>query len=181
LRSCGCCGCEMVYSRLSLSFHVTFTFQSSVASNFDAKFSFKTRKTFRGEGFLHVGPLFKQRSFLYQCKQIPRCELVASVQNDESTKDEDSSSFHWTRIFIPDSMKIDNKYANVWLAGVPNLGVECSETKTSEFLEENVNIGSKEFSTKNLALTAAAPLLRPKRLAKIFPLKLSSSRFSRVF
>ncbi|KAK4527020.1 hypothetical protein GAYE_SCF31G4941 [Galdieria yellowstonensis] len=64
----------------------------------------------------------------------------------------------WEQVFEPVIMKIDRKYANVWLGGLPDLSVECSVTKVSELLGEKI-----------------------KRLAKNFPLKSSGSRISRVF
>jgi len=139
----------MAYSRLSLSFHLTSTLQSSVIYKFEAKLSCQTRNTFRGEGVLYVRPIFNPRSFLYQCKHIRRCGLVASVQHDKSTKDEGLASFHWKKIFVPDGMKIDRKYANVWLEDVPNLSVESSETKVSEYLGETFKVGDEELSTRD--------------------------------
>jgi len=78
-------------------------------------------------------------------------------------------------------MKIERKYANVWLENVPNLAVESSETKVSELLGERVKIGSEEFSIENTSLEVAASLLLPKKLGEDFPLKISGSRISRVF
>jgi len=107
----------------SLSFHLTC--QSSVVCKLEAKLNCKTRNTFRGARVLYVCSFFNQWSLLYQCKHIRRCGLVvASVQNDQSIKDDGLESFHWTKIFIPNSKKIDRKYANVWLEDVPNLSVE---------------------------------------------------------
>ncbi|KAK4527772.1 hypothetical protein GAYE_SCF43G5701 [Galdieria yellowstonensis] len=57
-------------------------------------------------------------------------------------------------------MKIDRKYANVWLEDSPDLSVECSVTKVSELLGEKI---------------------KTEELAKNFPLKSSGSRISRVF
>jgi len=108
-----------------LSFHLTCTCQSSVVCKFETNFRSQTRNTFRNEGILSVRRLFNQRSLLYQCKHIRRCELVAALQNDKSRKDDDSASFYWTKTSIPDSIKFDNKYANVCLEDVPNLSVEC--------------------------------------------------------
>jgi len=171
----------MVCSCLGLSFHVTYAFQSTVGWKFEAKFSCQTRNTFRGEGVLYVRPIFNPRSFLYQCKHIRRCGLVASVQHDESTKDDGLASFHWTKIFVPDGMKIDRKYANVWLEDVPNLSVESSETKVSEYLGETFKVGNEELSTRDASLKVASSLLLPKKFARSFPLKSSGSRISRVF
>ncbi|KAK4523732.1 hypothetical protein GAYE_SCF00G1628 [Galdieria yellowstonensis] len=171
----------MAYSRLSLSFHLTSTLQSSVVYKFEAKLSCQTRNTFRGEGVLYVRPIFNPRSFLYQCKHIRRCGLVASVQHDESTKDDGLASFHWTKIFVPDGMKIDKKYANVWLEDVPNLSVESSETKISEYLGENFKVGNEELSTRDASLNVTSSLLLPKKFARSFPLKSCGSRISRVF
>jgi len=81
----------------------------------------------------------------------------------------------------PVTMKIDRKYANVWLEDLPDLSVECSVTKVSELLGEKIKVGSEEFSARDSSLVDAASLLRPKRLAKNFPLKSSGSRISRVF
>jgi len=171
----------MVCSCLGLSFHVTYAFQSTVGWKFEAKFSCQTRNTFRGEGVLYVRPIFNPRSFLYQCKHIRRCGLVASVQHDESTKDDGLASFHWTKIFVPDGMKIDRKYANVWLEDVPNLSVESSETKVSEYLGETFKVGNEELSTRDASLKVASSTLLPKKFARNFPLKRSGSRISRVF
>jgi len=171
----------MAYSRLALSFHLTSTLQSSVVYKFEAKLSCQTRNTFRGEGVLYVRPIFNPRSFLYQRKHIRRCRLVASARNDESTKVDGLASFHWTKIFVPDGMKIDKKHGNVWLEDVPNLSVESSETKVSKYLGERVKIGSEEFSTENTSLEAASSLLLPKKLGEDFSLKSSGSRISRVF
>ncbi|KAK4528675.1 hypothetical protein GAYE_SCF62G6620 [Galdieria yellowstonensis] len=87
----------------------------------------------------------------------------------------------WEQVFDPVTMKIDRKYANVWLEDLPDLSVECSVTKVSELLGEKIKVGSEEFSTRDSSLVDAASLLRPKRLAKNFPLKSSGSRISRVF
>ncbi|KAK4528319.1 hypothetical protein GAYE_SCF54G6258 [Galdieria yellowstonensis] len=171
----------MAYSRLALSFHLTSTLQSRVVYTFEAKLSCQTRNTFRGEGVLYVRPIFNPRSFLYQCKHIRRCGLVASVQHDESTKDDGLASFHWKKIFVPDGMKIDKKYANVWLEDVPNLSVESSETKVSEYLGETFKVGNEELSTRGASLKVASSLLLPKKFARSFPLKSSGSRISRVF
>ncbi|KAK4526498.1 hypothetical protein GAYE_SCF24G4414 [Galdieria yellowstonensis] len=171
----------MAYSRLALSFHSKCTCQSSVVCKFEVKLSCQTRNTFRGEGVLYVRPIFNPRSFLYQCKHIRRCGLVASVQHDESTKDDGLASFHWTKIFVPDGMKIDRKYANVWLEDVPNLSVESSETKISEYLGETFKVGNEELSTRDASLKVASSILLPKKFARSFPLKSSGSRISRVF
>jgi len=72
--------------------HLTCSFQSSVTCKFQAICSCQTRNTFRSAGFFYVCRLFNLRSFLYQCKQIRRCGLVASVQHDESTEDDGSAS-----------------------------------------------------------------------------------------
>ncbi|KAK4524639.1 hypothetical protein GAYE_SCF05G2540 [Galdieria yellowstonensis] len=87
----------------------------------------------------------------------------------------------WEHVFDPVTMKIDRKYANVWLEDLPDLSVECSVTKVSELLGEKIKVGSEEFSTRDSSLVDAASLLRPKRLAKNFPLNSSGSRISRVF
>ncbi|KAK4526502.1 hypothetical protein GAYE_SCF25G4418 [Galdieria yellowstonensis] len=87
----------------------------------------------------------------------------------------------WEQVFDPVTMKIDRKYANVWLEDLPDLSVECSVTKVSELLGEKIKVGSEEFSTRDSSLVDAASLLRPKRLANNFPLKSSGSRISRVF
>ncbi|KAK4526106.1 hypothetical protein GAYE_SCF19G4018 [Galdieria yellowstonensis] len=171
----------MVYSRLSLSFHLTSTLQSSVVYKFEAKLSCQTRNTFRGAGVLYVRPIFNPRSFLYQCKHIRRCGFVASVQNDKSPKDDGSASFHWTKIFVPDGMKIDRKYANVWLEDVPNLSIESSETKVSELLGETFKVENEELSTRDASLKVASSLLLPKKFGEDFPLESSGSKISRVF
>ncbi|KAK4526882.1 hypothetical protein GAYE_SCF29G4800 [Galdieria yellowstonensis] len=171
----------MAYSRLSLSFHLTSTLQSSVVYTFEATLSCQTRNTFRGEGVLYVRPIFNPRSFLYQCKHIRRCGLVASAQHDESTKDDGLASFQWTKIFVPDGMKIDRKYANVWLEDVPNLSVESSETKVSELLGETFKVGNEELSTRGASLKVASSLLLPKEFGEDFPLESSGSKISRVF
>jgi hypothetical protein len=90
-------------------------------------------------------------------------------------------SFHWTKIFIPNSKKIDRKYVNVWLEDVPILAIESSESKVSELVGERVKIGSEEFSTENTSLEAAALLLLPKRFGEDFPLESCGSKISRVF
>ncbi|KAK4526415.1 hypothetical protein GAYE_SCF24G4330 [Galdieria yellowstonensis] len=87
----------------------------------------------------------------------------------------------WEHVFDPVTMKIDRKYANVWLEDLPDLSVECSVTEVSELLGEKIKVGSEEFSTRDSSLVDAASLLRPKRLAKNFPLKSSGSRISRGF
>jgi len=87
----------------------------------------------------------------------------------------------WEHVFDPVTMKIDRKYASVWLEDLPDLSVECSVTKVSELLGEKIKVGSEEFSARDSSLVDAASLLRPKRLAKNFPLKSSGSRISRVF
>jgi len=140
-----------------------------------------TKSFRRCRGFICM-PIFNRRSFLYQCKHIQRCGLVASVQHDESKKEAGLGSFHWTKIFVPDSMKIDKKkYVDVWLEDVPNLSVESSETKVSELLGGRVKIGSEEFSTEITSLEVAASLLSPKKFGEDFPLKISGSRISRIF
>jgi len=87
----------------------------------------------------------------------------------------------WEHVFDPVTMKIDRKYASVWLEDLPDLSVECSVTKVSELLGEKIKVGSEEFSARDSSLVDAASLLRPMRLAKNFPLKSSGSRISRVF
>ncbi|KAK4522379.1 hypothetical protein GAYE_HPESCF16G0260 [Galdieria yellowstonensis] len=87
----------------------------------------------------------------------------------------------WEQVFDPVTMKIDRKYANVWLEDLPDLSVECSVTEVSELLGEKIKVGSEEFSTRDSSLVDVASLLRPKRLAKNFPLNSSGSRISRVF
>ncbi|KAK4528095.1 hypothetical protein GAYE_SCF48G6029 [Galdieria yellowstonensis] len=87
----------------------------------------------------------------------------------------------WEHVFDRVTMKIDRKYANVWLEDLPDLSLECSVTKVSELLGEKIKVGSEEFSARDSSLVDAASLLRPKRLAKNFPLKSSGSRISRVF
>jgi len=172
----------VVHSRLAVAFHLTCTLQSSIASKFEANFSCQTRRAFRSEGGLYVRRhLANPGSLLYQRKHVGRCERVATVQNDKNRKDEDSESFHWTEFFIPNSMKTDKKYTNVWLEEVPNLSVECSKTNISELLGERVKNGSEEFSIENTSLEVAASLLLPKKFGEDFPLKKSGSRFSRVF
>jgi len=78
-------------------------------------------------------------------------------------------------------MKIDRKYANVWLEDVPNLAVESSETKVSELLAERVKFGSEEYSTENTSPEVAASFLSPQKFGEDFPLKISGSRISRFF
>jgi len=77
-------------------------------------------------------------------------------------------------------MKIDRKYASVWLEDVPNLSVDSSEAKVSELLGERVKTGSEEFSTENTSLEAAS-LLLPKKSGDDFPLESCGSKISRVF
>ncbi|KAK4526218.1 hypothetical protein GAYE_SCF22MG4132 [Galdieria yellowstonensis] len=78
-------------------------------------------------------------------------------------------------------MKIDRKYANVWLEDVPNLSVESSEPKVSELLGETFKVGNEELSTRGASLNVASPLLLPKKFGEDFPLESSSSKISRVF
>ncbi|KAK4525072.1 hypothetical protein GAYE_SCF19G3915 [Galdieria yellowstonensis] len=86
----------------------------------------------------------------------------------------------WEHVFDRVTMKIDRKYANVWLEDLPDLAVECSVTKVSELLGKKIKVGSEEFSTRDSSLVDVASLLRPKRMAKNFPLKSSGSRISRL-
>ncbi|KAK4526786.1 hypothetical protein GAYE_SCF27MG4703 [Galdieria yellowstonensis] len=44
----------------------------------------------------------------------------------------------WEQVFDPVTLKIDRKYANVWLEDLPDLSVECSVTKVSELLGEKI-------------------------------------------
>jgi len=87
----------------------------------------------------------------------------------------------WEQVFDPVTMKIDEKFRNIWLEDLPRLDKECSETKVSDFLGEKLTVGSEEFSTENTSLEAASSLLLPKKFARSFPLKSSGNRISRVF
>ncbi|KAK4527848.1 hypothetical protein GAYE_SCF46G5781 [Galdieria yellowstonensis] len=100
-----------------------------------------------------------------------------------SSREERACYIHmkWEQVFDPVTMKIDRKYDNVWLEDLPDLSVECSVSKVSELLGEKIKVGSEEFSTRDSSLVDAASLLRPKRFAKNFPLKISGSRISGVF
>ncbi|KAK4528248.1 hypothetical protein GAYE_SCF78G7094 [Galdieria yellowstonensis] len=86
----------------------------------------------------------------------------------------------WEHVFDPVTMKIDRKYADVWLEDLPDLSVESSETKVSELFGKRVKIGSEEFSTENTSLEAAASILLPKKFGEGFLLKSCGSRISRV-
>ncbi|KAK4526702.1 hypothetical protein GAYE_SCF26G4618 [Galdieria yellowstonensis] len=87
----------------------------------------------------------------------------------------------WKDVFEPGTMKIGRKFAHIWLEDLPNLAVECSEIKVSEFLGEKFKIGSEEFSTGDVSLEDAAFLLTPKKFVEDFPLKKCGSGISRVF
>ncbi|KAK4526948.1 hypothetical protein GAYE_SCF29G4867 [Galdieria yellowstonensis] len=87
----------------------------------------------------------------------------------------------WEQVFDPVTMKIDRKYANVWLEDLPDLSVESSVTKVSDFLGEKLRVGSEEVSTKDLSLNAASSILLPKKFDEDFPLKSCGSKISRVF
>ncbi|KAK4528324.1 hypothetical protein GAYE_SCF55G6264 [Galdieria yellowstonensis] len=65
----------------------------------------------------------------------------------------------WEQVFDPVTMKIDRKYANVWLEDLPDLSVECSVTKVSELLGEKIKVGSEELSTRDSSLVDAASLI----------------------
>ncbi|KAK4528873.1 hypothetical protein GAYE_SCF66G6821 [Galdieria yellowstonensis] len=171
----------MVCSCLGLSFHVTYAFQSTVGWKFEAKFSCQPRSSFRGGRVLRVRPLFFRRSTLYQRKHIRCCGLVASVQHDESTKDEGLASFHWTEIFVPDSKKIDEKFRNVFLNDLPDLRADCSKTEISALLGKTIKVGNEELSTRDASLKVASSLLLPKKFGEDFPLESSGGKISRVF
>ncbi|KAK4524910.1 hypothetical protein GAYE_SCF06G2812 [Galdieria yellowstonensis] len=85
---------------------------------------------------------------------------------------------HWTQIFVSYSMKIDRKYANVWLEDVPNLALESSETEVSELLRDRVKVGREEFSVENTSMEVAASLLLSRKFGEDFPLKFFGSRLS---
>ncbi|KAK4528397.1 hypothetical protein GAYE_SCF56G6338 [Galdieria yellowstonensis] len=100
-----------------------------------------------------------------------------------SLREERARDIHmdWERVFIPGTMKINIENSNVWLENVPNLCVECSETKVSEYLGESFKVGNEELSTRDASLNVASSLLLPKKFARSFPLKSSGSRISRIF
>ncbi|KAK4528741.1 hypothetical protein GAYE_SCF64G6687 [Galdieria yellowstonensis] len=100
-----------------------------------------------------------------------------------STKEERTCGIHikWEQVFDPGTMKIDGKFANVWLEGLPNLFAECSRIEVSELLGERVKVGNEEFFTWAESLRAASSILYPKNFAEDFPLKRSGNEISRVF
>jgi len=87
----------------------------------------------------------------------------------------------WEQVFVPGTMKINTENSNVWLSGVPDLSVECSEIELSKLLGEKVCVGEEEFYTRDSSLEDASSILLPKKFARSFPLKSSGSRISRVF
>jgi hypothetical protein len=87
----------------------------------------------------------------------------------------------WEQVFVPGTMKINTENSNVWLSGVPNLSVECSEIELSKLLGEKVCVGEEEFYTRDSSLEDASSILLPKKFARSFPLKRSGNRISRVF
>jgi len=76
--------------------------------------------------------------------------IVSSEMDAASTKEERTCGIHikWEQVFDSVTMKIDGKFANVWLEGLPDLFAECSRIKVSELLGENVKVGSEEFFYK---------------------------------
>jgi hypothetical protein len=87
----------------------------------------------------------------------------------------------WEQVFVPGTMKINTENSNVWLSGVPDLSVECSEIELSKLLGEKVCVGEEEFYTRDSSLEDASSILLPKKFARSFPLKRSGNRISRVF
>ncbi|KAK4528678.1 hypothetical protein GAYE_SCF63G6623 [Galdieria yellowstonensis] len=100
-----------------------------------------------------------------------------------SSREERACGVHmeWEQVFDPVTMKINEKFRNIWLDDLPRLDKECSETKVSEFLGEKLRVGSEEVSTKDLSLNAASSILLPKKFDEDFPLKSCGSKISRVF
>ncbi|KAK4528554.1 hypothetical protein GAYE_SCF61G6498 [Galdieria yellowstonensis] len=100
-----------------------------------------------------------------------------------SSREERACGKHmeWEQVFDPGTMKIDRKYANVWLENVPSLDVECSETKVSDYLGETFKVGDEELSTRDASLKVASSILFPKKFGEDFPLESSGSKISRVF
>ncbi|KAK4528808.1 hypothetical protein GAYE_SCF64G6755 [Galdieria yellowstonensis] len=100
-----------------------------------------------------------------------------------SSREERACGVHmeWEQVFDPVTMKINEKFRNIWLEDLPRLDKECSETKVSEFLGEKLRVGSEEVSTKDLSLNAASSILLPKKFDEDFPLKSCGSKISRVF
>jgi len=96
--------------------------------------------------------------------------IVSSEMDAASTKEERTCGIHikWEQVFDSVTMKIDGKFANVWLEGLPDLFAECSRIKVSELLGENVKVGSEEFFTRAASLRAASSILYPKNFAKTF-------------
>ncbi|KAK4524636.1 hypothetical protein GAYE_SCF04G2537 [Galdieria yellowstonensis] len=100
-----------------------------------------------------------------------------------SSREERACGKHmeWEQVFDPGTMKIDRKYANVWLENVPNLDVECSETKVTDYLGETFKVGDEELSTRDASLEVASSILLHKKVGEDFPLESSGSKISRVF
>ncbi|KAK4528679.1 hypothetical protein GAYE_SCF63G6624 [Galdieria yellowstonensis] len=100
-----------------------------------------------------------------------------------SSREERACGKHmeWEQVFDPGTMKIDRKYANVWLENVPSLDVECSETKVSDYLGETFKVGDEEFFRRDASLEVASSILLPKKFGEDFPLESSGSKISRVF
>ncbi|KAK4527598.1 hypothetical protein GAYE_SCF41G5521 [Galdieria yellowstonensis] len=100
-----------------------------------------------------------------------------------SSREQRACGIHmdWEQVFVPGTMKINIENSNVWLENVPNLGVECSERKVSDYLGETIKVGDEELSTRDASLKVASFILLPKKFARSFPLKSSGSRISRIF
>ncbi|KAK4529003.1 hypothetical protein GAYE_SCF72G6953 [Galdieria yellowstonensis] len=100
-----------------------------------------------------------------------------------SSREERACGKHmeWEQVFDPGTMKIDRKYANVWLENVPSLDVECSETKVSDYRGETFKVGNEELSTTGASRGVASSILLPKKFGEDFPLESSGSKISRVF
>jgi len=77
--------------------------------------------------------------------------VVLSEMDAASLREERARDIHmdWERVFIPGTMKINIENSNVWLENVPNLCVECSETKVSEYLGETFKVWDEELSTRD--------------------------------
>jgi len=109
--------------------------------------------------------------------------VVLSEMDAASLREERARGIRmdWEQVFIPGTMKINIENSNVWLENVPNLGVECSETKVSEYLGETFKVGNEELSTRGASLKVASSIVLPKKFGEDFPLESSGSKISRVF
>ncbi|GJQ09776.1 hypothetical protein GpartN1_g1567.t1 [Galdieria partita] len=80
-----------------------------------------------------------------------------------------------------DSLKIDEKFNNVWLTNLPNLQQECKFKTVASVIGERVQVGGEIFTLGEETFEDVAQLVSPKQFPEDFPVEKSSGKTSRVF